>query len=270
MPHGRTSEALARLPTHDSLEELSSNFCDFFSAKIQTIRDSLRGGVGYETTAELPAHAPDPVPCMAVFEPATESEILRLMRQAPSKQCSLDPLPTWMVKECASTVTPFLTRLINAALSSGVVPDDMKHALVTPLLKKHSLDPECLRSYRPVSNLSFVSKLTERVVARRLTDHVSEHQLHECYQSAYHPHHSTKTALVMVQNDILEAFDNSQGVILVLLDQSAAFDTIDHSMLVSRMQRRFDITGVASAWIESYLSGRSQSVVLSGKHISQQ
>ena len=83
-----------RLPTHDSLEELSSKFCDFFSAKIQTIRDSRPGGVGHETTAELPAHAPDPVPCMAVFEPVTESEILRLICQAPSKQCSLDPLPT--------------------------------------------------------------------------------------------------------------------------------------------------------------------------------
>ena len=136
--HGNT-----RLPTHDSLEELSSKFCDFFSVKIQSIRDSLRGGVGHETTAELPAHAPDPVPSMAVFEPATESEILRLIRQAPSKQCSSDPLPTWIVKKCAGTITPFLIRLINASFSSGVVPDDMKHALLTPLLKGHSLDPEC-------------------------------------------------------------------------------------------------------------------------------
>ena len=101
-------------------------------------------------------------------------------------------------------------------------------------------------------------------MARRLTDHVSEHQLHECYQSAYRPHHSTETVLVMVQNDILEAFNDRQGVILVLLDQSAAFDTINNSMLVSRLQWRFDITGVASAWIESNLSGRSRSVVLSG------
>ena len=140
----------------------------------------------------------------------------------------------------------------------------MKHALVTPLLKGHSLDPECLRSYRPVSNLSFTSKLTERVVAQRLTDHVSEHQLRECYQSAYHSYHSAETALVVVQNDILEAFDNRQGVILVLLDPSAAFDTFEHSMLVSHLQRRFGITGTASVWIESYLSGWSQSVVLSG------
>ena len=129
----------------------------------------------------------------------------------------------------------------------------MEHELVTPLLKGGSLDPEYLRRYRPVSNVSFVSELTERVVARRRTNHISEHQLHECYQSAYRPHHSTETALVMVQNDILGVFDNRQGVILVLLDQSAAFDTIHHSMLVSRLQQRFDIIGAASAWIESYL-----------------
>ena len=94
--------------------------------------------------------------------------------------------------------------------------------------------------------------------------HVSEHQLHECYQLAHRPHHSTETALVMVQNDIIEALDNRQGVILVLFDKSASFDTIDHSMLVSGLQRRFGITGVASVWIKPYLSGRSQSAVLSG------
>ena len=140
----------------------------------------------------------------------------------------------------------------------------MKRALITPLLKGHNLDPECLRSYRPVSSLSVVSKLTDRVVVRRLTDYVTEHQLHECYQSAYCPHHSTETALVMVQSDIFEDFDNKQSEIVVLLDQSAASDNIDHSVLVSRLQWRFGIIGVASAWIESYLFGRSQSVVLLG------
>ena len=93
---------------------------------------------------------------------------------------------------------------------------------------------------------------------QQLTDHVSEHQLHECDQSAYRSHHSTETALFMVQNDFLEAFDNRQFVILVLLGQSAAFDTFGHLMLVFRLQRRYGIIIVASAWIESYLSGRSQ------------
>ena len=89
-------------------------------------------------------------------------------------------------------------------------------------------------------------------------------QLHECYQSACHPIILLRQPWSWSKMTFFEAFDNRQGVILVLLDQSAAFDTIDHSMLVSRLQRRFGITGVASAWIESCLSGRSQSVVLSG------
>ena len=78
-------------------------------ASASQYNSSLGDGVGHEHTAELSPHAPDPVPCMAVFEPATESEIMHLIRQAPLKKCSLDQLPTWMVKECAGTITWFLT-----------------------------------------------------------------------------------------------------------------------------------------------------------------
>jgi hypothetical protein len=169
-----------------------------------------------------------------------------------------------MLKDHVDLLSPFLTRLVNASLSSGVVPDSMKHALVAPLLKKHNLDPECLKNFRPVSNLSFVSKLLERAVARRLLNHVSTNNLHERFQSAYRPQHSTETALVMVQNNILEALDNHQGVILVLLDLSAAFDTVDHALLLSRLKHRTGIQGTALKWITSYLSGRCQAVTLSG------
>ena len=96
----------------------------------------------------------------------------------------------------------------------------MKQALVTPLLKKDDLDPELLKNCRPVSNLSFLSKVLERVVAARLTNYMTINQLHEPMQSAYRACHSTETALVQVQNDILRTLDQGGAAILVLLDRS--------------------------------------------------
>ena len=86
------------------------------------------------------------------------------------------------------------------------------------------------------------------------------HHLDETLQSAYRNFHSTETALVRVQNDILCAIDNNESVILFLLDLSAAFDTVDHSILLSRLRDRFGVKGTALAWFESYLTSRKQFV----------
>ncbi len=124
---------------------------------------------------------------------------------------------------------------------------------VTLVLKKANLDPDNLTYYIPISNLSFASKLLERHVARCLLDHATANDLLDRNQSAYRPHNSTETALVIVQNDILKAFDRRHGVILILLDMSAAFDTVDCDVLVTRLIQRFGVTGgCAIAWIKSY------------------
>jgi hypothetical protein len=117
----------------------------------------------------------------------------------------------------------------------------MKLALITPLLKKQGLDPDLLSNYRPVSLLSFLSKLLERVVAKQLVSHLESQSLFVSVQSAYRVAYSTKTALLRVLNDILLSVDNGNAVILNLLDQSAAFDTIDHGILLNRLSARFRV-----------------------------
>ena len=131
-------------------------------------------------------------------------------------------------------------------------------AHVSPLLKNTSLDKNVLKNYTPVSNLPFVSKVLEHAVAKQLQNYLTVNNLHELQQSAYHKHHSTETALLCVQNDIVQAIDGKKSVILVLLDLSAAFDTIDHSVLFYRLTHDFGITGTALKWLDSYLSHRTQ------------
>ena len=152
---------------------------------------------------------------------------------------------------------PLITAIINASLASSVVPLCLKQAYVRPLLKKPGLDREQHKNYRPVSNLPFVSKLLGKNVAKCLDDHLKDNALQDIYQSAYRPYHSTETALIKVQSDIAEALDQGSTAVLIMLDLSAAFDTIDHEILVSRFEQSFGITSKALDWVKSYLTDSS-------------
>jgi hypothetical protein len=120
------------------------------------------------------------------------------------------------------------------SISQGVFPDEIKIAYVTPLLKRPSLCSDYLNNYRPVSFLFFMSKLVERVVCRQLTSHLIKCNLFVPVQSAYRSDHSTE-ALLKVVNDLLLVLDNGDAAVLTLLDQSAAFDTVDHGILLGRL-----------------------------------
>ena len=194
------------------------------------------------------------------FSSLSEIEIDKIIKQSPSKSCDLDPLPTSLLKENMSSILPLITEIVNDSLSSGHVPEEFKVAHVTPLLKNTSPDKNVLKNYRPVSNLPFVSKVLERAVAKQLQNYLTVNNLHEPRQSAYRKHHSTETSLLCVQNDIVQAIDDRKSVILVLLDLSAAFDTIDHTVLLHRLKHDFGITGTALKWLDSYLSHRTQTV----------
>ena len=123
-----------------------------------------------------------------------------------------------------------------------------------------------MKNYRPVSNLSFISKVLEKVVLKRLQDHKSAHNLSEPFQSAYRAGHSTETAVLRVQNDILRAIDSGECVFLVLLDLSAAFDTVSHNITLKRLSSNFGVQDRALEWIKSYLTERSQSVLVAGNY----
>ena len=105
-----------------------------------------------------------------------------------------------------------------------------------------------------------MSKIVEKVVASRLNTHMAQNSILKPSQSAYRKQHSTETALLIVQNEILQAIDRKKCVMLLLLDLSAAFDSIDHEILLQRLRVSGCVCGTASAWFRFYLTGRTQSV----------
>ena len=112
-------------------------------------------------------------------------------------------------------------------------------------------------SYRPMSNLNTFSKMLERLVLTRLVPHVSSLPNFDVVQSAYRRHHSTETALLKLTDDIFARFADHRSTILFALDQSAAFDCIDHTTLIRRLNHSFGVTGKILYWISSYLESRS-------------
>ena len=248
------------LPTNVPSEELPDKFCNYFTEKVENIQTI------FSTSEDECLASFDDELCLHDFKPATKEEIQKLILKSPTKSCTLDPIPTFLLKDCLDELLHIITAIINASLKTARVPKSFKKAVVTPLIKKATLDPDTLGNYRPVSNLNFISKILEKVVSKRLDEHRKKHNLYEPFQSAYRSGHSSETAVLRVQNDMLQAIDKGKGVFLVLLDLSAAFDTVSHNILSKRLSSNYGITGNAIKWIQSYLTGRSQSVLISGRY----
>ena len=248
------------LPECPSLKQLAENFGGYFSNKISLIRSSFPSSA-FLNSVDSATAAPT-LHKLSQFTPVSDSEVERLIMRAPAKSCDLDRIPTRLLKSCIDSLLPPITKLINLSLSSGTFPPAFKFAHVTPLLKKPSLSKEDLKNYRPVSNLSVMSKLIEKVASSQISSFLESTNKSNNFQSAYKQLHSTETTLLKIHNDILTAMDSGKVTALTLFDLSAAFDTIDHSILLQRLEMWYSFGDVVISWLRSYLSDRFQSVKL--------
>ena len=147
---------------HASIKSLCNSFSSHFKDKISVIQSSFTG----HTPDTIHADFPQLKFQLASFEPATTTEVRKIIMSSPSKSCDLDRIPTILLKACLDVLIKPITDIINASLCYGVFSDDFKYAHVNPVLKKPTLPKEELNSYRPISNLSFISKILENVEAQ--------------------------------------------------------------------------------------------------------
>ena len=145
----------------------------------------------------------------------------------------------------------------------GASVENGRRLVVRPLLKCLGLQL-ILANFRPVSNLTFVSKVIERCMLLQLSQHCDNHNLQPDYQSAYREHYSCETAVLKVSNDILWAMESLAVTSLVALDLSAAFDTVDHDILLSILKNKYGIHTKALKWFNEYLRPRSFKVAVKG------
>ena len=246
------------LPDSKSPKELAEDFKAFFSDKIRNIRDSLnQANCDQNSSSPLP---PNITP-LDQFKPATLEELKTIISSSGIKSAPHDPLPTSLMRKNQDLLLPYWLEIVNLSLRSGCM-DEMKTAIIIPLIKDLSplIDRDEYKNYRPVSNLLFISKLVERVVDARLDEHMTFNNLHSRNQFGYKKQHSTELLLLKIFDKLLINCDKGMASVVLLLDFSAAFDTVDHDKLLNTLQKSIGITGIALKWFRSFLVGRSYQV----------
>ena len=251
-------------PAYDDQTMLANDIGEFFVQKVENIRNELD-----LSASDLHNRVFDELVALNAsfdsFKQLDEEDVKDLIAKSNRKTSSFDPMPTSIVVQCQDILLPVLTRMINMSLNSGVFPAEWKVADVRPLAKKSNLDTcTAFENLRPVSNLSYVSKLIERTVFNQTNNFLNTQGLYPQGQSAYRKCHSTETALLRVTNDIMMNMNRQHVTLLVMLDLSSAFDTIDHGVLLDRLNNEFGIKGRVLEWFTSYLSKRSQFISING------
>ena len=252
------------LPNSSNCQKVAEDFKSFFAKKVNDIRNSineeneLASDQSSECTSDINK---DNLNVFEDFQIPSLEDIKDYIKALPNKFCSLDPIPTFLLKDCAEILSPIIHHIVSESLiCSSFGTCLLKRAIVKPTIKKEKLDADCLKNYRPVSNLPVISKLLERVVLDQLSEHLEKNNLHATEQSGYRKNHSCETLLVKMMDDILGDIDSGKIVVVVLLDLSAAFDTIDHEILLNRLKTDFGFSRKVLRWFKSYLTGRSFSV----------
>ena len=261
--YGKINELLGKskpLPDCPDDEKLAENFRGYFSEKIDRIRkviieDQEKSSLPYSDVSYAEASCE-----LHDFIELTKNDLLRIVNDLPNKNSPHDLMPNWLLKECFEQLCPMLLFIVNKSITDAEFPSSLKHACVIPTIKDSKADHDLLSNYRPISNLLTLSKILEKSICYQLSQYLSENDLHSEFQSGYRKGHSCETLLLKISNDMVEEAENNNLIAMVLLDLSAAFDAIDHSILLKKLEIMFGIKSSSLKWLKSYLSNRSFSV----------
>ena len=244
-------------PDHTSELRLANKFAKFYKEKIQNIRKTFQSNFNTVNSPPSTRKVDNP---FCFFEPITCEELLKVINELANKQSVSDVLPCHLFKEIAPELIPSLVKIINSSLRLGKFPSALKIGIVTPIIKSLSLDHNLLNNYRPVTILLILSKIFETCVLNQLSRHLEQNNLYPTFQSAYRCFHSCETALMKIIDDVTYDLNPNTYVLMTFLDFSAAFDTVDHTILIERLRNDYGIEDTALNWFESYLKERSYQV----------
>ena len=245
---------------HTKPSDLAEIMNSFFISKIRNLR------------VNLPACSTDPLnlvrnlmqqrTCSFTFQPVHPDVIAKIIdKMKSSKTCGVDNIDSYIIKLAKNDLLPVITHLVNLSIQSKTFPSQWKSAKVIPLHKKE--DTFLPQNYRPVALLPIVSKILERAVFGQVISYFESNQLLHPSHHGFRSKHSTSTALLQMFDTWLDAMENDEVSAAIMLDLSAAFDVVDHDILIQKLQL-YGLDKDALDWFKSYLTDRSQQVFIEG------
>ena len=250
------------MPDAPNDNELAENFAKFFKQKIDDIRHQFQHIPQYKVP-------PKDTTTLKSFTAITEDNLLKLIKEIPTKICNSDIIPTKLLEEVLPTIIPALIKIANLSIKNGAFSKKWKSAIVKPLIKSLSKGTT-QQNYRPVSNLTFISKVVEKITLNQFTKHCEDNHLLPDYQSAYRKFHSCETSLIKLINDLLGAMERQEVTAVTMLNLSAAIDTVDYDLLLEVPNKRFGIKEKALKWYEQYLKPRKFKISINNTYSEEQ
>ena len=264
--NGMLGRMKTRGPSIERLQEGNHTVTE--STDIANALNSHFVSVGDKLAQQIPPSPIDPLlyirnnPQNSMFaDPSSPMEVNCLIRSLPNKSAGPNTIPTFIYKLLVDELSPTISKLFNASIMYSIFPSCLKHARVTPIFKSGSR--ELLPNYRPISVLSILAKIFEKLMYRRLLAYSGEAGLIGGNQFGFKPGVGTVDAVLTLLTDIYDEMERSRCFIALLLDFSKAFDTVDHRVLLRKLER-LGVRGTVLSWFSSYLADRTQQVAVNG------
>ena len=233
---------------------------EYFVSKVKQLRENLPDVPG--NPLNLVKNLMKNRSCSFTFKPSHPDEVLKLITNLKAtKSCGVDNIDAYVIKLAKHELLPVITHIVNLSLSNQVFPSQWKMSKIIPLHKKDELLYP--KNYRPVSLLPIFSKILERAVFQQVVEYFEINNLIHPSHHGFRSKHNTSTALLEMYDVWVEAFDNGDLSAVVLLDMSAAFDLVDHELLINKLEV-YGLEDGPLSWMKSYLENRKQKVYIDG------
>ena len=254
----KKNNPIKEIKINDKICTNLKDICNGFNAFFVNIGPKLASEIKENDNTPYSSYLKKVISSEFQFDLITEDDIKKEIKSLkPKASAGCDGISLNMLKLIAPHITKSLTLIVNQSLFTGIFPEKLKIAKVIPLFKKD--DKLLMDNYRPVSLLTSISKIFEKVAHRQLTNYFTHNKLFYKSQYGFRGEHSTEFASLELVDRIIDSFENKQTPISIYMDLSKAFDTLDHKILLHKL-KYYGIKGRELNWFESYLTNRKQFV----------